>query len=99
MAVDCEDPLRLVFYEEWADRAALDAHFAQAGSAGDYTLILEAPGYDPATHLGGVAYLFLRGMCGPDTPVVEGTTCGVFRWSPPPPLLVALSDLLAGRTP
>jgi len=30
--VDCEDPLRLVFYEEWADRAALDVHFAQAGS-------------------------------------------------------------------
>jgi len=30
--VDCENPLRLVFYEEWADRAALDAHFAEAGS-------------------------------------------------------------------
>lgn len=29
---DCENPLRLVFYEEWADRAALDVHFAQAGS-------------------------------------------------------------------
>ena len=29
---DCEDPLRLFFYEEWADRPALDAHFAQAGS-------------------------------------------------------------------
>jgi quinol monooxygenase YgiN len=25
--VDAEDPLRLFFYEEWADRAALDAHF------------------------------------------------------------------------
>ena len=24
------------------------------------------PGYDPARHLGGVLYLFLRGMCGPD---------------------------------
>ena len=32
VAIDCEDPLRLVFYEEWADRTALDAHFAQAGS-------------------------------------------------------------------
>jgi quinol monooxygenase YgiN len=32
VAADCEEPLRLVFYEEWADRAALDAHFAQAGS-------------------------------------------------------------------
>jgi quinol monooxygenase YgiN len=29
---DCEDPLRLFFYEEWADRPALDAHFAQPGS-------------------------------------------------------------------
>jgi quinol monooxygenase YgiN len=25
--VDAEDPQRLFFYEEWADRAALDAHF------------------------------------------------------------------------
>lgn len=32
VAVDCEDPLRLVFYEEWQDRAALDVHFAQTGS-------------------------------------------------------------------
>ncbi|HEV7385898.1 MAG TPA: antibiotic biosynthesis monooxygenase, partial [Phenylobacterium sp.] len=31
--VDVEDPLRLFFYEEWADRAALDVHFAQDGSA------------------------------------------------------------------
>jgi quinol monooxygenase YgiN len=29
---DCEDPLKLFFYEEWADRPALDAHFAQPGS-------------------------------------------------------------------
>ena len=29
------------------------------------------PGYDPETHLGGVLYLFLRGMCGPDTPIVR----------------------------
>jgi quinol monooxygenase YgiN len=32
VSVDCEDPLRLVFYEEWADRAALDAHFEVEGS-------------------------------------------------------------------
>lgn len=30
--VDSEAPMRLFFYEEWADRAALDVHFAQAGS-------------------------------------------------------------------
>jgi quinol monooxygenase YgiN len=30
--VDCENPLRLVFVEEWADRAALSAHFAVPAS-------------------------------------------------------------------
>lgn len=30
--MDCENPLRLFFYEEWSDRAALDVHFAQPGS-------------------------------------------------------------------
>ncbi|GLZ45923.1 RecBCD enzyme subunit RecB [Actinomycetospora sp. NBRC 106375] len=54
------------------------------------------PGYDPATHLGGVLYLFLRGMCGPDAPVVDGTACGVFAWNPSPALVVDLSTLLDG---
>jgi quinol monooxygenase YgiN len=30
--VDCENPLRLVFIEQWADRAALTAHFAVPAS-------------------------------------------------------------------
>jgi quinol monooxygenase YgiN len=30
--VDCENPLRLVFLEQWADRAALSAHFAVPAS-------------------------------------------------------------------
>jgi quinol monooxygenase YgiN len=30
--VDCEDPLRLRFFERWRDAAALKAHFAQPGS-------------------------------------------------------------------
>jgi quinol monooxygenase YgiN len=30
--VDCENPLRLVFIEQWADRAALLAHFAVQAS-------------------------------------------------------------------
>ncbi|MDO5626992.1 MAG: UvrD-helicase domain-containing protein [Mobilicoccus sp.] len=54
------------------------------------------PGYDPATHLGGVLYLYVRGMCGPDTPLVEGEPCGVFAWQPPPELVCELSDLLDG---
>jgi exodeoxyribonuclease V beta subunit len=52
------------------------------------------PDYDPARHLGGVLYLFLRGMCGPDTPVVDGHRAGVFSWAPPATLVTALSDLL-----
>jgi exodeoxyribonuclease V beta subunit len=56
------------------------------------------PGYDPRTHLGGVLYLFLRGMCGPDTPAVDGTPHGVFAWTPPAALVTELSDLLHGRS-
>jgi exodeoxyribonuclease V beta subunit len=54
------------------------------------------PGYAPERHLGGVLYLFVRGMCGPDTPVVDGVPCGVFSWAPPAPLVVELSQLLDG---
>jgi exodeoxyribonuclease V beta subunit len=54
------------------------------------------PRYDPAVHLGGVLYLYLRGMCGPDTPLVGGDPCGVFSWRPPVALVEALSDLLDG---
>ena len=55
------------------------------------------PGYDPARHLGGVLYLFVRGMCGRETPVVDGHPAGVFSWQPPAALVVELSDLLDGR--
>ena len=41
------------------------------------------PGYDPEDHLGGVLYLFLRGMSGPRRPVAGGLPCGVFSWRPP----------------
>ncbi len=54
------------------------------------------PAYDPERHLGGVLYLYLRGMCGPDTPVVDGHPCGVFSWRPPVALVEELSDLLDG---
>ncbi|OYO19383.1 exodeoxyribonuclease V [Enemella dayhoffiae] len=55
------------------------------------------PGYRPETHLGGVAYLFVRGMAGADTPVVDQLPCGVFSWWPPAALVVALSDLVGGE--
>jgi quinol monooxygenase YgiN len=39
--VDCENPLRLVFFEQWADRAALLAHFAVPASR-DFVRSLQA---------------------------------------------------------
>jgi exodeoxyribonuclease V beta subunit len=51
--------------------------------------------YDPGRHLGGVLYLFLRGMCGPDIRFADGTIPGVFAWQPPVKLVTAASDLLA----
>jgi exodeoxyribonuclease V beta subunit len=52
--------------------------------------------YDPATHLGGALYLFLRGMGGPDIRFADGSTPGVFDWRPPASLVTAASDVLAG---
>ncbi|WP_416276869.1 UvrD-helicase domain-containing protein [Nocardia sp. alder85J] len=51
------------------------------------------PGYDPALHLGGIRYLFVRGMIGPETP----PGCGVSEWDPSPALIIELSALLAGE--
>jgi exodeoxyribonuclease V beta subunit len=65
-----------------------------------YTVVLHrflrwrVSGYDPTRQLGGVLYLFVRGMCGVDTPVIDGCPAGVFSWQPPAELVVAFSDLL-----
>jgi exodeoxyribonuclease V beta subunit len=79
--------------------AMMDAHYPlQAllyNAALHRFLRWRVPDYDPGTHLGGVLYLFLRGMAGPATPA----GCGVFAWQPPAALVVALSDLLDGRRP
>jgi exodeoxyribonuclease V beta subunit len=50
--------------------------------------------YDPDRHLAGVLYLFVRGMVGADTPVIDGYPCGVFSWQPNKALVGALSDVL-----
>jgi exodeoxyribonuclease V beta subunit len=55
------------------------------------------PSYDPDIHLGGVVYLYLRGMCGTETPLEDGHPTGVFSWPLPPALVLELSDLLDGR--
>ena len=43
----------------------------------------------PGVHLGGIAYLFLRGMVG-------DATAGVFSWQPPVALVTGLDRLFAG---
>ena len=54
-------------------------------------------GYDPAVHLGGAAYLFVRGMTGADVATADGHPDGVFSWAIPPRLVTELSDLLDGQ--
>jgi len=49
------------------------------------------PGYDPARHLGGAQYLFLRGMNGADADT------GVYVDRPDPDLIIELDRLLAGE--
>ena len=56
-------------------------------------------GYDAERHLAGVLYLFVRGMTGPQTPVMDGQPCGVFAWRPPPALVEDLSDLFDRGAP
>ena len=62
-------------------------------------LTLRLTGYDPERHLGGVGYLFVRGMAGRAAALDASgePETGVFSWFPPAGLVVELSDLLADR--
>ena len=99
--VDPDFVLTAADYAPAALRAAMN-HSDYPLQALLYSLVLHrylrwrVPDYDPEQHLGGVLYLYLRGMCGPETPVVEGQPCGVFSWRPPVGLVEALSDLIDG---
>jgi len=55
------------------------------------------PGYDPDIHLGGTAYLFLRGMTGFNTDEATPRPFGVYHWKPTTALILALDALFAGR--
>jgi exodeoxyribonuclease V beta subunit len=59
-------------------------------------LELRLPNYDPEKHLGGSGYLFLRGMTGVDTPVVDGKRNGVFAWRPSAETVLKVSELFNG---
>nr|WP_246315811.1 UvrD-helicase domain-containing protein [Kineococcus aurantiacus] len=92
------------YRREALDEAVLAAHYPLQALL--YCVALHRflrwrlPGYDPARHLGGTLYLFLRGMCGPGAaPGPDGVPPGVWSWRPPAGLVVDLSELLAGRLP
>jgi exodeoxyribonuclease V beta subunit len=53
------------------------------------------PGYTAARNLGGVLYLFLRGMSAVEPVRTGDRPCGVWSWCPPPGLVEDLSDLFA----
>jgi exodeoxyribonuclease V beta subunit len=98
---DGREPLTAAHYTpERLAGAMMDAHYplqALLYSAALHRFLRwRLRGYDPERHLGGALYLFLRGMCGPEGPVVDGVPCGVFSWRPPAALVVELSDLLDG---
>jgi len=54
--------------------------------------------YDIDRHIGETHYLFVRGMIGPDTVVINGQRNGVFAWRPSSELIVAASRLLGGQS-
>lgn len=57
------------------------------------------PGYSPEVHLGGIGYLFVRGMVGADTPQHDGRPYGVFQWQPPAGAVLAIDRLFADGAP
>ncbi|WP_435201096.1 UvrD-helicase domain-containing protein [Janibacter sp. GS2] len=99
-----DEPLTTGHYDRAALREAMN-HSSYPLQAILYGVVLHRflrwrlPGYDPGVHFGGVLYLYLRGMAGAETPVVDGHPTGVFSWEPPIALIEAVSDLLDGRGP
>ena len=99
-----DTPLTTGHYDRDALREAMN-HSSYPLQAILYGVVLHRflrwrqPGYDPTVHFGGVLYLYLRGMAGAETPVVDGQPTGVFSWEPPIALVEGVSDLLDGRRP
>ena len=96
-----DEPLTAWHYRSAAmDSAMVEAHYPLQALL--YAVALHRflrwrqPGYEPQTHLGGVLYLFVRGMSGPGVVDADGTAPGVFSWRPPTGLVTGFSDLLAG---
>jgi quinol monooxygenase YgiN len=51
VAIDVHDDLRLVFFERWTDRAALDAHFAAPASTAFVEKVVKLAAQPPRMHL------------------------------------------------
>jgi exodeoxyribonuclease V beta subunit len=95
-----DEPLTLWHYRPSSLMAAMQSsHYVLQGLL--YTVALHRylgwrlRDYDPGRHLGGIHYLFLRGMAGPATPSVDGSRVGVFGWTPEAALVEDLSAVLA----
>jgi exodeoxyribonuclease V beta subunit len=93
------DPLR-AYHPDRLVAAMAEHHYPlQAllyGTAVCRMLRWRLPEADPDDCIAGVAYAFMRGMKGIDTPADEaGRRYGVFTWQPPRGLWARLSDLLA----
>jgi exodeoxyribonuclease V beta subunit len=93
-----DEPVTPWHYRPEALAAAMqDAHYPLQAAV--YAVALHRylrwrlPGYDPARHLGGAAYLFLRGMTGEGSPRFDGHPSGVFSWPMPVAFVTDLSDL------
>lgn len=98
---DFDEPLTLAGYAPSALVEAMN-HSSYPLQAILYSVVLHRylrwrlPSYDPEKHLGGVMYLYVRGMAGPETPRQGDAPFGVFSWAPPATLVTQLSDVLAG---
>jgi exodeoxyribonuclease V beta subunit len=53
--------------------------------------------YDIDRDLAGAGYLFVRGMAGSETPLVDGTRNGVLAWRPSTQTILTINALLGGE--
>ena len=60
-------------------------------------LSMRVTDYDVDRDLGGAGYLFVRGMVGGDTPLVNGTRNGVMAWRPSTQVILRINSLLGGE--
>jgi exodeoxyribonuclease V beta subunit len=60
-------------------------------------LSMRVSDYDIDRDLAGAGYLFVRGMVGSETPIVNGTRNGVLAWRPSTQTILTINALLGGE--